>query len=197
VTDRRTRSPLALRPLVDEDRWRVYTWRNSERIRSVSVDDRPIPRHRHNEWFDSTIGDRVDQLRVVEWEGRPIALVQIEALDVSQAIASWGCYLGETDGPRGLGGALPLIALNYGFTRLGLRRMTSRVLGSNARMLAIHTRYEIPVEGVLRRHLVRADGHEADVHLFGVHRDEWPHVREAALRPLRPRIRSAVTAVTW
>ena len=59
--------------------------------------------------------------------------------------------------------------------------MTAQVLGSNDNMLKVHRRLRIPVEGVLARHVRRADGTEVDVQLYGIHRDEWSDVRGRAL----------------
>ncbi len=188
-------SPLRLRPLVEEDRWRLHAWRNGDRIRRVSVSDELIPEDRHSAWFDRAVGERSEQFRVVEWSDRPVGLVQIEQLDLAQGVSSWGCYLGEVEVPPGVGASLPLLGLGYGFRQLGLRRMTAGVLSINANMLAIHRRLKIPVEGVLRRHVRRADGQELDLHLYGLHRDDWPELRDDALRLLPSHVRPAIA--TW
>jgi len=187
---------LGLRAIAEDDRWRLHTWRNSERVRSVSGDDEIIAPERHDDWFDRALRERAGQIRVVEWRQRPVGLVQLEALDREQATGAWGCYLGETDVPPGVGAALPLLGLGLGFGGYQLRRMTAEVLGINANMLAIHRRLKVPGEGVRRRQLLRADGLEVDVHLFGVHRDEWPALRDAGLALLPSHIRHDVAALT-
>jgi UDP-4-amino-4,6-dideoxy-N-acetyl-beta-L-altrosamine N-acetyltransferase len=186
---------LTVRALSEEDRWRLHVWRNSERIRSVSLDDEPIPESQHIRWFDRSLLERAGQFRIVEWQRRPVGLVQIEALDRGQETASWGCYLGDTNVPPGVGASLPLLGLGYGFAVLALRRMTAQVLGINANMLAIHRRLSIPVEGVLRRHVRRSTGEEVDAYLYGVHRDDWPRLRDRGLRLLPSHVRTAVA--TW
>ena len=112
-----------------------------------------------------------------------------------QATGAWGCYLGDTDVAPGVGAALPLLGLGLGFAT-SLRRMTAEVLGINANMLAIHRRLQVPVEGVLQRHVRRAEGEEIDVHLYGVHREEWPELRESGLRLLPSHIRADIASLT-
>jgi RimJ/RimL family protein N-acetyltransferase len=187
---------LACRPLREDDRWRLLGWRNSDRIRAMSTDDVPIDPEVHSRWFDRVLAERFDELRMVEWRARPVGVVQIEALDRAQSTAAWGCYLGDTEVPPGVGAILPLIALGHGFGSLALRRMTAQVLSVNSNMVSVHRRLRIPVEGVLRRHARRADGHELDVHLYGVHRDEWREVRDDALLLLPSHLRDDVSALT-
>lgn len=187
---------LALRPLVADDCWRLHAWRCSERIRSVSVDDRPIAEEVHARWFERVMAERAGELRVVEWQGRPVGLVQLEHVDRGQATSAWGCYLGDTDVHPGVGAALPLLGLGLGFGTFGLRRMTAHVLDINTNMRSMHRRLRIPAEGVLRRHARRSDGSEVDVHAYGVHREEWPQLRDGALRLLPSRIRGEVARLT-
>ena len=190
---------LTLRRLREDDRWRLFDWRNSEHIRAVSLDSAPMQRDGHAAWFDATLATRHDQVLVVEWRARPVGVVQLEAFQPDQGLSSWGCYLGETDVPPGLGAALPLLGLGYGFGAHGLRRMHAQVLGHNDRMRAIHRRIGIVEEGVQRRHLLRPDGTEVDVHLYGVLRDEWPPLLERGLAlfptSLRPAVADACTGV--
>ena len=172
---------LALRPLLEEDRWRLRDWRNSERVRAVSIDDAQIETDGHSRWFDRVLEQRRDEIFVAQWQGRPVGVVQLEEYDRDGAISSWGCHLGETDVPPGLGATLPLLALAHGFETLGLRRMHAKVLGHNNTMRSIHRRLALPQEGVLRHHLRRADGTEVDVYLYGVLASEWPELREKAV----------------
>ena len=186
---------LALRRLREGDRWQLFEWRDSERIRAVSLDGAPLDRDLHSAWFDTRMTDRHDEVLVVEWRERPVGVVQLESFQPDQGISSWGCYLGETDGPPGLGAALPLLGMGYGFGTHGLRRMHAQVLGHNDRMRSIHRRIGLMEEGVLRRHLLRPDGTEVDVHLFGVLREEWPALLERGLSlfptSLRPSVEDA------
>jgi RimJ/RimL family protein N-acetyltransferase len=183
---------IALRRLREDDRWRLFDWRGSGHIRAVSLDDRPLQRDGHSDWFDDTVANRHDEVLVVEWREQPVGVVQLEAFEPEQGLSSWGCYLGETDVPPGLGAALPLMGLGYGFEAHGLRRMHAQVLGHNARMRGIHRRIGIVEEGVLRRHLVRPDGTEVDVHLYGVLREEWPALLERGLALFPTSLRPAV-----
>jgi len=186
---------LSTRAVDEEDRWRLLEWRNSERVRAMSVDDRPIARDVHATWFDRLLEHRRDQVVVVDVDDSPVGVVSLERLDTGQGTASWGCHLGVVEVPPGLGASLPLIGLGLGFGAHGLRRMSAEVLGDNRNMRGIHRRLGIPVEGTRRAALRRADGAVTDVVEYGVRDDEWPGIRAGAARLLPPSIRGPVGAV--
>jgi len=183
---------IATRDVEASDRDRLREWRNRPQVREFSAGEREITVDEHSGWFDRVLAERTDQIQIVEVDGRPVGVVQLEGLDVAQGAAGWGCHLGETEAPPGLGAVLPLFGLGLGFGRFGLRRMHAQVLGHNRNMLGIHRRLGITREGVLRHHLVRADGSTVDVHQFGVLIDEWNDIaqRGSALLPkaLRPSV---------
>jgi RimJ/RimL family protein N-acetyltransferase len=175
---------IGVRSVVDGDRWRIRDWRNSERIRSVSVDDAEIAEDVHAAWFDRLLAERSDQVLIATGDDEPIGVVSLEHLDVARGIGGWGCYLGVTDVPPGVGAVLPVIGLGFGFDGFGVRRMVAQVLATNRNMRGIHRRLGIVEEGVLRRHARRRDGSAVDVIAYGVLRDEWPGIRATAERLL-------------
>ena len=131
---------LALRPLGDQDFNRLLDWRNSDRIRSVSVNQQIIANATHRDWLSQRIQSQPKQVLIVEWDLRPVGVVQIDKWVDSGRFGEWGCYLGETDVPPGLGASLPLLALGYAFSHLKASKMRALVLATNQNIISIHKR---------------------------------------------------------
>ncbi len=175
-----------VRHVVEGDRWRLHDWRNSERIRAMSVSDGEIDEATHTAWFDRLVAERHDQLLIVVHDDNPVGVVSLERLDIDQGVSSWSCQLGVTEVPPGVGALLPLIGLGFGFGTHALRRMSAEVLSVNRNMLGIHRRLGVPVEGTRREALRRADGSVCDIVEYGVLRSEFPEIR-TAVASLLPR----------
>lgn len=171
---------LGVRPVEEVDRWTLLEWRNSDRVRAVSIDAAVIPRDTHTAWFDRLLAERADEVLIVTWDGAPVGVVSLERVDRPQAVCSWGCHLGVTDVPPGVGAVLPVIGLGFGFDGHRMRRMTAQVLGGNRNMRGIHRRLGVPIEGTLREHVRRDDGTASDVVLYGVLAPEWATIRSTA-----------------
>ena len=183
---------LAARPPSEDDRQRLLDWRNDERVRSMSVDSSPIDQAKHDAWFDRLLAQRSDEFLVVSWADEPVGVVQLEAMERDQLRCSWGCHLGSTAVPPGLGATLPIIGLGFGFDGHGMRRMYAQVLTSNRNMLGMHRRLKIPQEGQLRDHELRPDGQTVSVNLYGVQRHEWAEIRQQATALLPSAIGSSL-----
>jgi RimJ/RimL family protein N-acetyltransferase len=173
----------------------LLEWRNSDRVRAVSIDGAVIARDTHSAWFDRLLAERADEVLIVSWNDSPVGVVSLERVDRPQAVCSWGCHLGVTDVPPGVGAVLPVIGLGFGFLAHGMRRMTAQVLGGNRNMLGIHRRLGVPIEGTLREHIRRDDGTTTDVVLFGVLESEWPTIRTTAHRLLPATLRNDLEVV--
>jgi RimJ/RimL family protein N-acetyltransferase len=180
---------LGERPVEESDRWRLLEWRNSERVRAVSIDGAEIGEATHSAWFDRLIAERSDEVIVVTWDGTPVGVVSLERVDRAQAVCSWGCHLGVTDVPPGVGAVLPVLGLGFGFDGHGMRRMTAQVLGGNRNMLGIHRRLGVPIEGTLREHVRHADGSTSDIVLYGALAQEWATIRATAAHLLPTALR--------
>lgn len=185
---------LQLRQVRESDRWTLWEWRNSERIRRISVHDEEIPRSDHDAWFTKNFPLMRDRTVIVEWNGDAVGWYQIEKWDESSRSGEWGIALGEAPTPVGLGGSLPLLALSHAFDRLNASRMTGRVLNLNTNMLSIMRRLRIPVIGQSGP-LVRQDGTQTTMTVYRVDRAGWPEILEGGLAMVPSSLRSSIRAV--
>lgn len=102
-----------------------------------------------------------------------------------RAHLGWTAY-----GPRWWGTAVnpecKLLLLGHAFDDCRLGRVKLQTDLVNTRSQAAIAKLGATREGVLRRHIKRADGTFRDTVVFSVLRDEWPAVRAALLRRLGP-----------
>lgn len=79
-----------------------------------------------------------------------------------------------------------LLLLGHAFDDCGLGRIKIQTDAINTRSQAAIAKLGATREGVLRRHLRRADGTFRDTVVFSVLKDEWPAVRQGLLERLHP-----------
>ena len=187
---------MTIRALELSDCDRVLEWRNSERVRSVSVVETEIPADDHDRWFHRVLETRPDQFLILEVRGEAFGIARIDAVAGSDDVFTWSCNSGEAALTPGVGAALPVIAIALGMERFKARRMDADVLSNNKNMLGVHRRLKIPLEGVRRAHLTRGDGTLLDVHEFGLLREEWPDVLATAVKSLPSAVSESLTAIT-
>lgn len=183
-------SDLTLRQVGDDDRWVLWGWRNSARVRRVSTSDAEITPDEHDAWFTDRLPRMHDHNLVVQWRGTPVGWFQVEGWDPATRTGEWGMGLGEAATP-GLGGALPVLALGHAFERLHATAMGARVLELNTNVLSIMRRLGIPVTGETPP-AARLDGTTAVATTYRVEAAEWPLIRERGLGLLPSALRAAV-----
>ena len=81
--------------------------------------------------------------------------------------------------------ACKLALLGYAFDELGFGRVKLQTDLINTRSQAAIAKLGATREGVLRRHLRRADGSWRDSVLYSILRDEWPAVKARLEAPPR------------
>ena len=91
-------------------------------------------------------------------------------VDAHQKSADLGIVIGEAG--QGCGSEAWGLALDYGFKRLSLRKITGGAVARNEAMLRIFRRWGMVLEGTRRQQELLDDG-PADLLLYGLLREEW------------------------
>jgi len=179
-------SDVALRPVSEEDRDRLLTWRNSPQVAAFMYSDHLIGREEHDRWFDGL----AEHLRRRDWivllNGAPVGLTSLVDIDMAEGHATIARYLGE-ESARGLGvgGFAELKIVDHAFSTLGLTRLRSEVLATNQAALASHASTGFRAEERLHAHVIK-QGQPVDVVRLGLFADEW--------RDQRPQVRARLLA---
>jgi len=183
-----TGSRLVLRQVGEDDRWRLWAWRNSERIRRASTNDGEISRLDHDEWFTRRFPEMKDRTIIVEVDRSPIGWFQIEQWDSALRSGEWGVALGEASPVRGFGRAMPLLVHAHAFDRLHAQSLTGRVFANNARMTRVVTALGIPRAPGLDRKVERYSGEVDTLRGYHIEVDQWAEFWERGLRALIPEV---------
>ena len=156
----------------------VRRLRNLPAIRSAMYGDQVISEAEHAAWVEGLAGDERRKVFVtLDSSDEPVGVASLTAIDPVHRRADWGFYMGP-DAPRGLGGAVLAVLLDYAFGDLGLEKINGEVIEGNAASLALHRKLGFKDEG-LRRSQIRRQERRLDVHLLGLTVEDWLEAREA------------------
>lgn len=174
----------ALRAVREDDRPRLLAWRNSPPVADFMYSDHLISPREHDRWFDGLRGDVRRRYWVIELDGAPVGLTNLVDIDPVQGRAVIARYVGEPAvRGRGVGGFAEFKVLDHAFSRLGLRKLWSEVLETNAVAWRLHMANGFQREALFRGHVVK-HGQAVDVVGLGLLAEEWRALRPAARQRL-------------
>lgn len=155
----------------------VLAWRNAEWIRANMYTDHIISIDEHRAWFArEQVNDSSAHL-ICERHGISVGCVNFVQIDKKNQKASWGFYLGEEKGPRGMGSAMEYLALEYAFNDLGLRKLCCEVFAFNQPVIKLHAKFGFQEEGVFSRHVLK-NGRYEDVVALAIFKEVWEQNRD-------------------
>ena len=134
-----------------------------------------------SEWLENMQKDKSGFLFAIRpVDGQTLlGYVELDGILWSNGTAWLGLGLGERDiWGQGYGTEAALLALNFAFNELNLRRVQLTVFSYNERAIALYEKLGFVREGVFREHLQR-DGRLYDMILYGLLRREWQGAGES------------------
>lgn len=167
-----------LRPMAEEDRSRILSWRNQDRIRANMYNSHVISPDEHDRWFDRSLADGSARYLIFEHCDRPLGFVSFTGIDPVHGRATWAFYLGEADAPRGSGAAMEMLALDEAFGLIGIRKLCCEIFAFNAGVVRLHERFGFATEGVFKDHHLK-DGEYHDIVCMARFATGWPADRAA------------------
>ena len=168
----------SMRPIERADLEQVLAWRNSERIRSVMINDHIITMPEHLAWFE-----RIKKLEtplhfIFQYKGRPIGYLCFTDVDFKNLTCSSGMYLGEqTDLPDLAGIVISFFIAEYAFEKLGMRKLWGYAFAYNKKILKVNQLFGSKQEGYLVKHVFK-NGKYEDLILSASFYEEWKERRE-------------------
>lgn len=144
---------VRLRRMTGEDTDRIVAWRNNPRVRNNFIYQKPFTREGHENW----IRTMVETGRVVQFiiekmpEGQPVGSVYFRDIDRESRKAEYGIFIGEDDATGlGLGSETAVLAVRYGFEKLGLHKIFLRAFADNIGAIKSYEKAGFVQEGYFR-----------------------------------------------
>lgn len=175
---------VTLRALRDDDKDRLYAWRNAPEVKAYMYTDHQITPEEHARWFAGIPGDARREFTIIEVDGVPSGPANFYDIDRAQGRASWAYYLADPSvRGKGVGGYVEFAMIEAAFGRLGLRKLWCEVLISNEAVWKLHQKFGFRQEALLRAHIVKA-GVPQDVMGLGLLKEDWAEARPAMVERL-------------
>ena len=141
--------------------------------------DHRISEAEHARWFAAAMTDDTKRYWIIELTGSRSAWPTCTTSQTVQKRAYWAFYLADDRvRGKGVGSSTERFVMRHVFEELGLEKLCCEVLATNDGVVKMHQRYGFQVDGVLRRHVIKA-GERVDVVTMSLLRDEWAASRWA------------------
>ena len=158
----------------------IMAWRMLPEVTKYMYTDPKLTLEDQKKWFANISQDKRSSYWVVQLlDGTDVGVINLCDIDLGSLQAGWGCYIAdERARGKGLGKTLECNIYEYAFGKLGLNKVWGEVFAFNERVVQIHQKYGMEVEGTLRDH-VRKNGEFHDVVRMAVMRSKWLEIRDS------------------
>ena len=151
---------VLLRPIKMEDTDQIVKWRNSPAVKKNFIFRGTMTAQIHHEWIKNKVitGQVVQYIIEDVKTGKSIGSVYYRDIDYTHESAEYGIFIGEESARgRGLGSETAKLFVDFGFSFLGLHRISLRVLEGNNNAYRSYEKAGFRQEGVFRD-MVKLDG---------------------------------------
>lgn len=131
---------LSLRRAAQQDRDRIFEWRNADHVRHMMVNTDPIPYDQHVKWFDA-LDPKRHVLCVYSFDAINVGVINIRNIDHATQESDLGVYVGDPQFLKNTANIAALIlAYDYIFGELGLERVRTSILKSNQTAIRLNAK---------------------------------------------------------
>jgi RimJ/RimL family protein N-acetyltransferase len=116
--------------------------------------------------------------------GRIIGMISLMKIDAKSRNAELGYWLGKKHWGKGITSEAVRLILNFGFKKLGLRKVYARVMHPNRASARVLQKSGFRPEGTGRKHIFK-DGRWYDELRFGLLKEEYQKTREKSKHSIR------------
>jgi UDP-4-amino-4,6-dideoxy-N-acetyl-beta-L-altrosamine N-acetyltransferase len=162
---------VSLRPINREDCEIIFRWRNAPQVREASFNSEEISYDNHCNWFERQLSGSGRTNLIFSLENVAAGVVYFE-IDDMNGVADFGYYKDVYNFTQNIGLQMEIIALDYAFNILALRKLTCKVLSNNRRVIKFHKEFGFEIEGCQRQQIARDDSF-LDVYFLALFLDRW------------------------
>lgn len=171
----------------------VLSWRNSDKVRANSLDERKIQLSEHLEFIENS-HEKKRHFFVVKIHNEPQGIFNVN--EIGDATGLWGCYLSSTNTIRP--GVFPLMVGLSGklaFEELQLQNLRSEVLAQNIAPQRLNDYLGVTRVGC--RIEKRTSTSSVDVICYDLSNSDWDDILVKLDKLLPSRIREGLNAVRF
>jgi RimJ/RimL family protein N-acetyltransferase len=145
-------------------------------VRAASFTDHEITWEEHLAWYERSKHDDRIQPMLFECGSKPTGVVNFTRIDRQVGSSVWGFYIGDQHALKGSATTMGVIALDYAFSQLALRKVVGQSFVSNEASVRYHRRLGFrEVEG--ERPQVARGGEPLDVLRLELTAERWKELR--------------------
>lgn len=172
-----------LREIKDSELELMLSWRNQPAVRENMYNTHQISLAEHLSWWGNIKGSELHRYFMYEFQGKPLGIVGFIGIDCSNQNSSWAFYAAP-DAPKGTGGRMEVLALEYAFNELKLHKLCCEVLAFNTPVIKMHEKFGFKIEGTLRDQYHR-DRRFFHIYRLGLLASEWSGLRADIINKIR------------
>ncbi len=156
---------VVLRPITDADTDHIVAWRNTPSVMNNFIFRQKFTPEMHRHWLATKVatGQVVQYIIEDKADRRPVGSVYYRDIDPANHSAEYGIFIGEQDARgKGFGTETARLFTEFGFSTLGLHRISLRLLAENLPARRSYEKAGFAEEGLFRD-MVLLDGQYRDV----------------------------------
>lgn len=161
---------------------RILKWRNSPTVREKMYTQRIISLEEHLAWWKGISKKDDVKYFICEFEEMPVGVVSFININLYAGHASWAFYT-DPNANKKTAAWLELLALDYAFSDLGLRKLNCEVLSFNKSVINMHKKYGFKVEGRLIQQFRGTKGY-SDIEVLAIFKKDWLESRPRIMNQL-------------
>ncbi len=139
---------VSLRAITDKDTDNILKWRNTDFVRNNFFYRETLTKETHNNWLLRVNAGEIAQF-IIEADGVDIGSTFLRDIDKVAKKAEFGIFIGERRAHgKGYGTKACKLICEYGFSELGLNKISLRVFEKNEGAIKSYKKAGFKVEGI-------------------------------------------------
>ena len=171
-----------LRVINEADLDLILSWRNAATVRKNMYTTHEISKAEHLAWWERVKTSDRQTYFMYEFFDNPLGVVGFTDHRREHRCSSWAFYA-SPNAPKGTGGRMEMLALDYAFGELALHKLSCEVLAFNTSVIKMHEKFGFRIEGVLRDQHFRGASF-VDIYCLGILHSEWAEKRNEIISKL-------------
>jgi hypothetical protein len=167
---------ITFRRIYDEDLEMIMTWRMMPEITKYMYTDPKLNIDQQRIWLKETVNNLKNYIRIINYNGSDIGLYSITDIEKKRN-CFWAYYISDMSFQgKGIGTIVECNNYDFAFDVLGVHKVSCEVLSFNERVISIHQKFGVKIEGVFKDHILK-DGKYLDIVRMAILKNEWSDIR--------------------